>query len=89
MTLYTFDGDARVNRPASSLCESLVRLKAAELAKPIGDWTVAIRDDGSRNGLQRQAALQLQRRWQPAMRWACWPMQVAPGGAAALFLPAR
>jgi len=50
MTLYTFDGDTA---PGKSACagdcaKSWVPLKAAELAKPIGDWTAIRRDDGSR-----------------------------------------
>jgi predicted lipoprotein with Yx(FWY)xxD motif len=50
MTLYTFDGDAA---PGKSSCKDACEkvwppLKAAELAKPVGDWTVVIHDDGSR-----------------------------------------
>lgn len=50
MTLYTFDGDTAAGKSAcAGPCEKIWRpLKAAELAKPIGDWTVVIRDDGSR-----------------------------------------
>jgi predicted lipoprotein with Yx(FWY)xxD motif len=50
MTLYTFDGDATPGKSAcAGPCEKVWRpLKAAELAKPIGDWTVVIRDDGGR-----------------------------------------
>jgi len=50
MTLYTFDGDTS---PGTSACMDACAkvwtpLRAAELAKPIGDWTVVIRGDGSR-----------------------------------------
>ena len=49
MTLYTFDGDAAGKSACIDACAKVwVPLKAAELAKPIGDWTVVIRDDGSR-----------------------------------------
>jgi predicted lipoprotein with Yx(FWY)xxD motif len=50
MTLYTFDGDATPGKSAcAGSCQKVWRpFRAAELAKPIGDWTVVIRDDGSR-----------------------------------------
>jgi predicted lipoprotein with Yx(FWY)xxD motif len=50
MTLYTFDGDAAPGKSAcAGACETVwLPLTAAELAKPVGDWTVVIRDDGSR-----------------------------------------
>jgi len=50
MTLYTFDGDATPGKSAcAGVCEKVwLALKAAELAKPVGEWTVVIHDDGSR-----------------------------------------
>ena len=50
MTLYTFDGDAMSGKSScSAACEKIwLPLRAAELAKPVGDWTVVVRDDGSR-----------------------------------------
>jgi predicted lipoprotein with Yx(FWY)xxD motif len=50
MTLYVFDGDAApgVSACAGSCARIWMPLKAAELAKPIGDWTVIVRDDGFR-----------------------------------------
>ena len=49
MTLYSFDGDAAGKSNCVGACEKVwVPLKAAELAKPIGDWTVVVRDDGSK-----------------------------------------
>jgi len=49
MTLYTFDGDAAGKSACVADCAKVWQpLKAAELAKPIGDWTVVVRDDGSR-----------------------------------------
>jgi predicted lipoprotein with Yx(FWY)xxD motif len=49
MTLYTFDGDAPGKSACADACARVWQpLKAAELAKPIGDWTVVMRDDGGR-----------------------------------------
>jgi predicted lipoprotein with Yx(FWY)xxD motif len=45
MTLYVYDGDIACT---DACLESWTPLKAAELAKPIGDWTILRRDDGAR-----------------------------------------
>lgn len=59
MTLYAFDGDTE---PGKSACigdcaKVWVPLKAAELAKPIGDWSVVRREDGSRQWAFKGAPL--------------------------------
>jgi predicted lipoprotein with Yx(FWY)xxD motif len=50
MTLYSYDGDTQpgISACISSCATIWIPLKAAELAKPIGEWTVTLRDDGSR-----------------------------------------
>jgi len=58
MTLYVFDDD----QPGRSACvgdctKSWIPLKAAELAKPLGDWTTIRRDDGTRQWAYRSRPL--------------------------------
>jgi predicted lipoprotein with Yx(FWY)xxD motif len=49
MTLYAFDGDEAGKSACAGDCARVwIPLKAAELAKPLGDWTAIRRDDGSR-----------------------------------------
>lgn len=50
MTLYVFDGDVEPGRSAcSDECARIwPPLLAGALAKPIGDWTIVVREDGRR-----------------------------------------
>jgi len=50
MTLYVFDGDVKPNQPAcvDACLEIWTPLAAGGLARPVGDWTIALRADGSR-----------------------------------------
>jgi len=48
LPLYTFDGDAKAAAPVcvGEACSDWVPVAAAQLAKPIGDFSVVRRDDG-------------------------------------------
>ena len=49
MTLYSFDSDDAGKSACAGDCAKVwIPLKAAELAKPVGDWAAVRRDDGSR-----------------------------------------
>jgi predicted lipoprotein with Yx(FWY)xxD motif len=58
MTLYTFDGDELGKSACSGDCtKTWIPLKAAELSKPIGNWTTVRRDDGSRQWAYKERPL--------------------------------
>jgi len=49
MTLYTFDNDHDGKSACTGPCaKNWHALKASKSAKPMGDWTVITRDDGSK-----------------------------------------
>jgi predicted lipoprotein with Yx(FWY)xxD motif len=55
MTLYTLDADGEASKPVcqGACIKTWKPLLAGELAKPIGDWSVATRTDGSRQWAYR------------------------------------